>query len=76
MEGTIINVSNASGLSLHGKCLLDTDDALWLMCMNHTLLWVKRSPDLVVAIDEYSEDDYLSLEFSKEFSEFITLFQQ
>jgi hypothetical protein len=69
----IINVTNGSGITLHGKCILDTDDALWLITIQGKLLWVKRTQHLVITIDDYSEDDYSSLKISREFTELINI---
>ena len=76
-----VNVLNkTTNLKLFGKCIFQTQDALWLLTLTDDhdikLLWIKLSADLEVAIDEYSEEDYSNLNISNDWKTWIDLVYQ
>ena len=70
-----IHLSNPkTNLIMHGKCIHDDDHVIWLLVNNNhpNLIWIRKSDDLIISIDEYADEDYSSLNISDEWKEFIS----
>lgn len=78
--GCCINLYNqASGSRMHGKCILDNHEAIWLVTLDDLgskLLWIKKSDDLEITIDAYSEEEYGNLQVSEDWRGLIDLLSQ